>query len=304
MSSSVSSKERLPYVSPILWRCGLVLTLGALGALGALLLAPRLNRRGASRARRAHACVMCREHQRWQRVAVTVIAGLVLTGSGMRAYQQLTAGQTAQCTGDWFLRGAVPRLSGGSDLPPAWRVTRDVVTAPVTGVAYGYAETRGMGLCDVGGITVAFLPSAAGTGGTTVGDVFLTQVKPGLNGRRARMLGEHESRHVSQWTVLTLVGGPLALPVIYTIDEIFFPGPRNHFERDAGLGLGGYHHPAGFGPKPVWGAAAVLALIALLAFRRRLRWLSRVARGGASAARKAEPGRCPVHSPGWFHTRW
>jgi hypothetical protein len=53
-----------------------------------------------------------------------------------------------------------------------------------------------------------------------------------------------------QWAVLTVIGGPLAFPVAYGIDDFFFPGSRNHFERLAGLEQGGYAH-VGTGPVQV-----------------------------------------------------
>jgi hypothetical protein len=39
-------------------------------------------------------------------------------------------------------------------------------------------------------------------------------------------LGRHASRHVDQWAVATVAGGPLAFPVAYALDGAFFPGPQ------------------------------------------------------------------------------
>jgi hypothetical protein len=54
----------------------------------------------------------------------------------------------------------------------------------------------------------------------------------------------------------------LAFPVAYGIDDFFFPGPRNHFERLAGLKEGGYAH---VGTGPALGPAQLAALGALAA---------------------------------------
>lgn len=204
------------------------------------------------------------------------------------------------CDAEWFVAGQRLPVSPEQDLSTAWQRTRSIATTPVTGVAYGYAKARGMGVCGVGPITVAFLPHSAKTSGTTVGDVFLTQVQPGLTEHRAQQLARHESRHVTQWTVLTLAGGPLALPVLYSVDEIFFPGPRNHFERDAGLGHGGYRHPPGFGPQPLWAASTVLGFVLLALAWPRLRWLSRWLAGGMRLVQVTETGRCPLHTRRWL----
>jgi hypothetical protein len=67
----------------------------------------------------------------------------------------------------------------------------------------------------------------------------------------------HEARHRAQWAVLTVIGGPFAFPVAYAIDDFFFPGSRNHFERQAGLESGGYSHE---GTGPVLGPAQLATL--------------------------------------------
>ena len=94
-----------------------------------------------------------------------------------------------------------------------------------------------------------------------MGDILLT---PGFNLSREqlRTLTGHEARHRAQWAVLTVLGGPLAFPVAYAIDDFFFPGPRNHFERLAGLEAGGY---AQVGTGPVLGPAQLAALGVLAA---------------------------------------
>ena len=69
---------------------------------------------------------------------------------------------------------------------------------------------------------------------------------------------------------MTVIGGPLAFPIAYSIDDFFFPGSRNHFERWAGLESGGYSHE-GTGPVlgpaqlAVLGVVAAIIVVALLA---------------------------------------
>jgi hypothetical protein len=85
----------------------------------------------------------------------------------------------------------------------------------------------------------------------TVGDIVLT---PGFNISREQLetLVGHEARHRAQWAVGTLIGGPFAFPVAYAVEDFFFPGSRNIFERQAGLTSGGYRH---VGTEPVFGPA-------------------------------------------------
>jgi hypothetical protein len=99
----------------------------------------------------------------------------------------------------------------------------------------------------------------AGAKATNLGDIVLS---PGFDISREQLttLVKHEARHRSQWAVGTVIGGPIAFPVAYAIDNFFFPGSRNHFERLAGLESGGYEHS---GTGPVLGAAQLAALGAL-----------------------------------------
>jgi hypothetical protein len=96
----------------------------------------------------------------------------------------------------------------------------------------------------------------------TLGDVVLSPRFKNVSGERLTALANHEARHRVQWAVATAIGGPLAFPVAYAIDDFFFPGPRNHFERLAGLEEGGYSHE---GTGPVLGPAQLTALGVLAA---------------------------------------
>ncbi|MGM0928783.1 MAG: hypothetical protein ACQEXN_03615 [Actinomycetota bacterium] len=113
-------------------------------------------------------------------------------------------------------------------------------------------------------------------------------------------LAKHESRHVDQWAAGNVLAGPFAFPAAYIIDGALFPSSRNHFERAAGLSDGAYPPAPDNWPAPRWPDTAAIAIIALLIFRRRLRWLTRVAVGGRLYTRVHEPMRCPVHTRGWW----
>jgi hypothetical protein len=211
--------------------------------------------------------------------------------------------------------------------PVAWRITRNVLVAPISGVGVLAGRVLGMESCAGPPLLVLFwLPPRTSGGGTTLGDVFVAwmpssdptgplsvngygygnegpYIRYGPNISQTRVgeeeLGYHESRHVDQWAVGDLVAGPFAFPLAYVVDGALFPGSRNHFERDAGLSNGGYPPPPDNWPAPRWPETAALAVVALLIWRRRLRWLTRVAVAGSSQVRAHAPQRCPVHTPGW-----
>jgi hypothetical protein len=99
-----------------------------------------------------------------------------------------------------------------------------------------------------------------GTRPTNMGDIVQS---PGYTSREERVaIASHEAQHRPQWAIATAIGGPLAFPVAYAIDDFFFPGARNHFEKLAGLESGGYSH-AGSGP--VLGPPQVAVLVGLAA---------------------------------------
>lgn len=149
-------------------------------------------------------------------------------------------------------------------------------------------------------MTLAFLPSAASDSKVAVGGVVLTGDRSSVGEADWKALANHESRHVTQWATLTLAGGPLAMPLLYAVDEAFFPRSRNHFERAAGLEDGGYSHPEGLGPRPQWAKVGVMGMLLVTVGWRRLRWTSRVLTGGAAAGAAHQRGLCPLHSRGWF----
>jgi hypothetical protein len=242
-------------------------------------------------------CVVCRRHRHVRAAFTAVVTAFVIAGSGMWLHQKTTSADLPTCGADW--ETLMSQGSTGSPhgvVPGLWHRARGVITAPITGMAHQYADTRGGGLCAAGSMTVAFLPSAASDSGLTVGDMFLT----GLTSDVAHTIAVHESRHVTQWAALTLLGGPLAMPVLYGVDEAFFPSARNHFERAAGLEDGGYREPSDFAPQLAWRKVGVIALVVVILTWRRVRWITRVMALGWAAGKQREPGRCALHTQGWF----
>lgn len=203
-----------------------------------------------------------------------------------------------------------PELQGVSP-PRIWHVARDVVNAPTTGLGLLASRAAGMRECAGPPLTVTFweAPRLSG-GGSTIGSAFVawmpagydsSRILPGASGfgsagdRREPVapyvrygpnisgtrsneveLARHESRHTDQWAVGTLIGGPLAFPLAYYTDSVFFPGSRNHFERAAGLADGNYPAPTDNNPAPMPGAVPVAAVVLVLLLRRPIRWLRRI----------------------------
>jgi len=249
------------------------------------------------------ACRCCRRRKDLALVATLGLAGLVLVGSGLAVHQAESSPGPPHC-GTELSEGTTGNLyldhSLGEGAQSVWFQVRQVLTAPVSGLARHYANNRGAGVCEVGSMTLAFLPSAASDSGIAVGSVVLTGTQSSIREGNAEALARHESRHVTQWATLTLTGGPLAMPLLYAVDEAFFPQSRNHFERAASLEDGGYPRPDGLGPRPQWVKVGVIVLLLVTVGRRRLRWTSRVLTGGAAAAVACQDGLCPLHSRGWF----
>jgi len=144
-------------------------------------------------------------------------------------------------------------------------VAQKAATWPETGVGILYSQAEGAQVCwsrTANNYVAVNADNIAGTSAMTVGDVVLT---PGFTIPRVNRekLVAHEARHRVQWAIGTVIAGPLAFPVAYAIDEFFFPGSRNHFEREAGLDTGGY---SSSGTGPVLGPAqlAVLSAVAVI----------------------------------------
>lgn len=272
----------------------------AFGLIG-LLVAVWLGARRKQRAQRD--CRGCRRRRYFALVVTFGLAALVLAGAGLAVHQHTNGPGLPTCETEPSARvqGSMERPSMDGAGGAAWSQSRQILTAPVSGLARGYVNDRGGGLCEGRSMTVAFLPSAASNSGLAVGGVVLIDAASPTGAGDWEALARHESRHVNQWATLTLAGGPLAMPLLYAVDDAFFPDSRNHFERAAGLEDGGYARVDDFGPRPDWTDVAILGLLVVAVFRRRIRWASRVLIGGSTAAAAHQPGLCPVHTRGWFH---
>ncbi|WP_277453432.1 hypothetical protein [Janibacter sp. DB-40] len=289
------------------------------GFLGLVWLLPPARRR---RRRRAAACTACRRRQRVGTVALAGFAVLLLVGAAARTQMAVL-----EDCGVRFAAGAeevVAETPTPDVAPGLWARTRAAVNAPIGGVMLVATRAAGMEHCSGSSVLVAFSPAPTPDGGgSVVGDVFVswigqldasgvalpgqesyvrfgsdTNARPDL----VEAIARHESRHVDQWAIGTVVGGPLALPTAYYLDSLLFPLSRNHFERAAGLEDGGYEIPPDFGPSPLWPPLVLSLALLVVILRRRVRWASRVLVGGLSGARAHDEDHCPVHSRGWFHS--
>ena len=166
---------------------------------------------------------------------------------------------------------AVAGTNGGDG---AWATTRALVNAPVSGAALLYGVDRGGDLYqNDNGTTAVVLDDGVVRAGTMFGTVFLTDQRMDTETPRTSRLSEHEARHADQWAAFSIAAGPAAFPTLYAVDETFFPGAFNHFERQAGLTDGGYNTPSDC---PSIAGRLTLVSLALLAgsvlvVRRRLR---------------------------------
>lgn len=230
----------------------------------------------------------CQPATRLRRVrAAAMIAGLVIVAVGSVGRLTTVYRATPACTPPGGQQAAA--RSSRFDVP---LIAQEAATWPETGIGLLYSQARNARVClsrSADYYVAVHADNIAGTNALTLGDIVLT---PGfdVSKEQLRTLIGHEARHRAQWSVATAVAGPFAFPVAYGIVGFFFPGPRNFFERAAGLTSGGYRHS---GTGPVLGPAqlctlGVLAVIIVLALLRL--WhrhaLSR-SRGRADA-----PGAC------------
>ena len=200
----------------------------------------------------------CQPAARFRRVrAGLVAAGLVIIAVGA-VWRLATAIQSVPACSP---PGGALAATRGSPFDTSL-LAQKAATWPETGIGLLYAGASGAHVCwsrSADYYVAVNADNIAGASAMTVGDIVLT---PGFNMTREQLttLAGHEARHRPQWAVMTVIGGPLALPVAYAIDDFFFPGSRNHFERQAGLESGGYGHS---GTGPVLGPAQLAALSAL-----------------------------------------
>ena len=228
----------------------------------------------------------CQPATRLRRVrAALVIAGLVIIAAGSAGRLATAFQSVPACSPPG---GAQAARSGHFDVS---LVAQEAATWPETGIGLLYSRARNSHVCLSRSAHYYVAPHAdniAGTRAMTLGDIVLT---PGfdISREQLRTLVGHEARHRAQWAVGTLIGGPFAFPVAYAIVDFFFPGSRNVFERQAGLGSGGYRHS---GTGPVLGPAqlatlgilAAIIVVALLAARHRRATASSRSRADTPAA--------------------
>ena len=249
------------------------------------------------RPRRVLACDLCQRRHRRLLFAMVALALVSVTGFGLRFSHE--ARELPACVADTSIaEGRRVIDPQAPSRPQPWSSVRSLTTAPVSGLALAFAQTRGRGLCSVGDppITLAFVPQAGEHMGSMVGEVFMASPVPRINPVRARGVAEHESRHVDQWAVCTIAGGIALLPVLYLVDETLYPGSENHFEQAAGLFDGAYPPPPDPPRGPRGWAIALWVGVLLLLTRRRIRWAVR-----SVVSRRSVPdqGRCAVHTTGW-----
>jgi uncharacterized membrane protein len=209
---------------------------------------------------------------RFRRVRTAVVAaGLVIIAVGTVGRFAAAFQHTPSCTPP----GGAQAVTRSSRFDVSL-VAQQAATWPETGIGLLYSRFSDACIClsrAVDYYVAVHASNPTGAKALNVGDILLT---PGFNISKAelRALIGHEARHRAQWAVVTVIGGPLAFPVAYGIDNFFFPGSRNHFERLAGLHAGGYAHvgtglvlgPAQFA---VLGALAAIIIVALVATWRR-----------------------------------
>lgn len=194
---------------------------------------------------------------RYRRVRIgAVAAGVFLIGLGTAWRVAEAIALTSPCSSPNEARTTPPR---GFD---AALVAEKALTWPETGLGMLYARADRAPFCwsRTASFYVAVHANAiGGANATNVGDIVLSP-RFDLTREQLRTLAGHEARHRPQWAVATVIAGPLAFPVVYAIDNFFFPGSRNHFERMAGLESGFYPRT---GTGPVLGPAQIVVLVLL-----------------------------------------
>jgi hypothetical protein len=210
-----------------------------------------------------------RPRPRGRRVLVALGAVvLVLAGVGIVWRSKVAFDNVAVCRAP---SGAQPE--GARRPTNAALLAEKTITWPETGVGMLYGEIVGASQCwyPPDNYYVDFHSGRyAGARIMNVGDVTLTPPFD-TSVHSGEDVAAHEARHRTQWAVVTAIGGPLAFPILYGIDDFFFPGSRNHFERLAGPESGRYED-AGIAPVIGWPQLVVLlavgALIVVFVYRR------------------------------------
>jgi len=221
---------------------------------------------------------------RFRRVRVAVVAvGLVIIAVGAAWRLAVATEHTPACSPPGGAQAAT--RSGPFEVS---LLAQQAATWPETGLGLLYSRASDARIClsrAADYYVAVHARNPTGARALNLGDILLT---PGFNVSRQqlRTLIGHEARHRAQWAVLTVIAGPLAFPVAYGIDDFFFPGARNHFERLAGLKAGGYAH---VGTGPVLGPAQLAALGTLAAIIAAALLAARHRRASARSPGGADP---------------
>lgn len=207
-----------------------VLCFGLAGLIWSL---PWLRRRRLARAQR---CQVCGVHRRWRTWALCTLGLVLAAGSLARLHTTITP--QIRCHAHIAEDGTIQPEPLLEISPPApWAATRSVLVAPISGVGVLGGWVLGMESCAGPPLLVMFwLPPRTSGGGSTFGDVFVAWMPPrgstdgalsedgygivdeerhlrygpNISQRRVNeaVLGLHESRHVDQWAVGTILVGP------------------------------------------------------------------------------------------------
>lgn len=192
--------------------------------------------------------------------AALVAAGLVVIAAGTVGRLTAAVQPVSACSPPALGHTAARSDSFGVSL-----LAQIAATWPETGIGLLYSRAGAARVCFSRSqeyYVAVHADNLAGARAMTVGDIVLTPEELPFSREQLKSVAAHEARHRVQWAVATAIGGPLAFPVAYAIDDFFFPGARNHFERLAGLEAGGYSHE---GTGPVLGPAQLATLGVLAA---------------------------------------
>jgi len=194
--------------------------------------------------------------RRYRRARALVLVPLLLVIAVGTVWRTTVAAErVAACSPPGGTRTVMPRERLNAAL-----FTEEAATWPETGIGLLYARDVDAKVClsSQSDYYVAVPADVVETSATTMGDVVLS---PRFDNPRERMMvASHEARHRTQWAITTAVGGPFLFPVAYAVDDFFFPGSRNQFERLAGLKEGKYEDE---GIGPVLGPAQIAVLSGL-----------------------------------------
>lgn len=201
------------------------------GLLGVVWMVHRRQHRDSSNALRRH---------RIGHASFVAALAVVVVGAGTRAYVTVRGAEQCPVT---LPPGTIDRIQDRRIVSSA----ESAATWVPTGVAMGDAYVSGGEVCVIRPyrMYVGVFAKYPGLRYVTIGDAFLSRRSLAAtrmpNRTQLAANTAHESRHRAQWALGTIIGGPLAFPIVYSVTDLFFPGARNPFERMAGLKQGNYN---------------------------------------------------------------